>query len=67
MSLQVFYELATIFSVSVDQFFFPETEPAKNSQRKQLDSLLDTFNSREIAIVEAVVQGIHNSRGMGDE
>jgi len=67
MSLQIFYELATIFSISVDQFFFPEVEPAKNSQRKQLDSLLDTFDSREMAIVEATVQGIHNSRGMGDD
>lgn len=66
MSLQIFYELATIFSISVDQFFFPEAEPAKNSQRKQLDGLLDTFDSREMAIVEGTVQAIHNSKGMED-
>jgi len=67
MSLQLFYELATIFSVSVDQIFFPKAEQAKSSRRKQIDSLLDKLDDREMAIVEATIQGIHNSRNAGED
>lgn len=32
-SFQVFYELASFFHISVDQFFFPEEAPGKTSRR----------------------------------
>jgi len=67
MSLQLFYELATIFSVYVDPIFFPEAEHAKSSRRKHIDSLLDKLDDREMAIVEATIQGIHNSRNAGED
>lgn len=41
-SFQVFYTLVTLFDISVDQFFFPKRESEKNTQRRQLDALLDT-------------------------
>ena len=66
MSLQIFYELATIFSVSVDQVFFPDVKPAKSSQRKRLDKLLDTLDHRELAVVESTAQGLHSARGIDD-
>lgn len=43
-SLQVFYELVTLLDVSVDQFFFPQKETEKSTQRRQLDSLLDDMS-----------------------
>lgn len=63
MSLQVFYELAKNFGVSVDRFFFPQDE-AKDERRLRLDSLLDTFDNREMAIIEATAQGIHTARAI---
>ena len=35
-SLQIFYELVTLLDVSVDQFFFPDKETDKSTQRRQL-------------------------------
>ncbi len=42
-SLQVFYELVTRYSISVDQFFFPNKDADKDTQRRQLDALLDNM------------------------
>lgn len=42
-SLQIFYELVTLLDVSVDQFFFPDKTVEKTTQRRQLDSLLDSM------------------------
>ena len=40
-SLQVFYDLVTRYHISVDQFFFPNDNAEKTTQRRQLDTLLD--------------------------
>ncbi|MCB7508485.1 helix-turn-helix transcriptional regulator [Blautia sp. MSK20_18] len=39
-SLQIFFELMLRYNISVDQFLL-ETPPEKNTQRRQLDALLD--------------------------
>ncbi|WP_373887470.1 helix-turn-helix domain-containing protein [Desulfosporosinus nitroreducens] len=38
-SLQIFYELVTFLDVSVDQFFFADSNIYKSTQRRQLESL----------------------------
>ena len=38
-SLQIFYELVTRYNISVDQFFFPNRDAEKSTQRRQLDAL----------------------------
>lgn len=40
-SFQVFYELVTLFHISVDQFFFPDTGAEKTTRRRQIESQLD--------------------------
>ena len=57
-SLQVFYKLVTLFELSVDQFFYPSTEPSKSTRRRQLDSMLDTFDDEDLIIIEATAAGI---------
>lgn len=42
-SLQIFYELVTRYDISVDQFFFPDKTAEKSTQRRQLDTLLDSM------------------------
>ncbi len=61
-SLQVFYELVTILDVSVDQFFFPNKETEKTTQRRQLESLLDEMNDRDLTIMTATAKGIQESK-----
>ena len=61
-SLQIFYELITLLDVSVDQFFFPNKETEKTTQRRQLESLLDEMNDRDLTIMTATAKGIQESK-----
>jgi transcriptional regulator with XRE-family HTH domain len=65
-SLQVLYKLVTLFNLSVDQFFYPGIEPGKSTQRRQLDSILDGLNDKDLIIVEATARGIKQSKEEGE-
>lgn len=57
-SLQIFYELVTYLDVSVDQFFFPNKETGKSTQRRQLDTMLDEMGNNDLTIMTATAKGI---------
>lgn len=57
-SLQIFYELVTLLHVSVDQFFFPNKETDKSTQRRQLESLLDDISDKGLRIVTATAKEV---------
>ena len=57
-SLQIFYELVTRYDISVDQFFFPDKTAEKSTQRRQLDTLLDSMSDKGIRIVTATAKEI---------
>jgi len=61
-SLQIFYELVTILDVSVDQFFFPNKETEKSTQRRQLESLLDEMDDKDLTIMTATAKGIQEAK-----
>jgi transcriptional regulator with XRE-family HTH domain len=52
-SFQVFYELVTLFQISVDQFFFPDTGAEKTTRRRQLESQLDELEEADLIIMAA--------------
>ena len=56
-SLQIFFELIQRYHISVDQFLL-ETPPEKNTQRRQLDALLDGMSDKGIRIVTATAREI---------
>ena len=60
-SLQVFYELVTLFHISVDQFFFEES-PNKSTLRRQIEGLLDSVPEKDLPIIEATTHGIIETR-----
>ncbi len=60
-SLQIFYKLVTLLDISVDQFFFPDKEAEKNTQRRQLDALLDTMDNKGLRIITATAKGIQEA------
>jgi hypothetical protein len=47
-----------LFNISVDQFFYPNTEPDKSTRRRQLDKILDSFNDTDLIIIGATADGI---------
>lgn len=57
-SLQVFYDLVTRYHISVDQFFFPDKAADKSTQRRQLDSLLDSMSDKGLRVVTATAKEI---------
>lgn len=57
-SLQIFYELVIRYSISVDQFFFPDNSADKNCQRRQLDVLLDNMSDNGLEIITATAKKI---------
>ena len=57
-SLQIFYEFVTFLGVSVDQFFFPNEETDKSTQRRQLDSLLAGISDKGLRIVTATAKEV---------
>ena len=66
-SLQVFYELVSIFDISVDQYFFPDKPVEKTSRRKQLDSLLNSLSENDLIILEATAKAILEAKAAGED
>ena len=56
-SLQIFFELMLRYDISVDQFLL-EKPDTNNTQRRQLDTLLDTMSDKGIRIVTATAKEI---------
>ncbi len=56
-SLQIFFELVRRYHISVDQFLL-DTPPEKNTQRRQLDAILDEMSDTGIRIVTATAKEI---------
>lgn len=61
-SLQTFYELVTLFDISVDQFFFVEKPSEKTTERRQLDKLIDEVGENDLVIISDTVKGILKAR-----
>ena len=64
-SLQIFFELIQRYHISVDQFLL-ETPPEKNTQRRQLDALLDGMSDTGIRIVTATAKEISEVEKEGE-
>jgi len=62
-SLQIFYELARLFNISVDYYFFPDITESKTTQRRQLDAMLDSMGEKELSVVTATVKAMQDARG----
>jgi transcriptional regulator with XRE-family HTH domain len=62
-SLHVLHRLVTLYNISVDQFFFPESLPDKSTMRKQLDCMLDSFDDNDLIIMQATADGISKAKG----
>lgn len=60
-SLQVLYELVTLFNISVDQFFF-EKQPERSTLRRQIDVVIDSISKRDLPIIDATARGIIETR-----
>ena len=64
LSLQLFYEIATEFDLSVDEFFYPTKTAEISSQRRQLNALLDKLSPDKLAVVEATAKAVLTTKSI---
>lgn len=57
-SFPLFARLVTMFNISADQYLFADRQAEKTSLRRQIDSILDTFDDKELIIIEGTAKGI---------
>lgn len=55
---QLFVQLITMFHISADEYIFSDKQADKTSLRRQVDTLLDTFDDKELTVIEGTAQGI---------
>ena len=65
-SLQVFYELITLFDISVDQYLFPDKPVKRNTHRRQLDTLLDGMDESGLIVMTATAKGLRETKNTGE-
>ena len=64
-SLNTFYQLVTMFDISVDQYFYP-SQNADSECRKRIDAMLGSLDERELKIVEATIQAMKAAKETED-
>ena len=57
-SFQLFVRFITMFNISVDQYIFADRRAEKITLRRQVDSILDTFEDKELTIIEGTAKAI---------
>lgn len=61
-SFQLFVRLITIFDISANQYIFADRRAKKTTLRRQVDSILDTLNDKELTIIEETAKAIRKTR-----
>ena len=64
-SLNVFYQLVTMFDISVDQYFYPSKNKGSEC-RKRIDAMLGFLDEKELKIVEATIQAMKAAKETED-
>ena len=60
-SLNTFYQLVTMFDISVDQYFYP-SKNTESSCRKRINAMLNSLDEKDLQVVEATIQALKNAR-----
>lgn len=61
LGLNVFYQLTTMFGISVDQFFYSDMS-TDEAAKKRINILLNSLNESELRLVEGIIRTIKENR-----
>ena len=64
-SFNTFYQLVTMFDISVDQYFYPSKNKGSEC-RKRIDAMLNSLDEKELKIVEATIQAMKAAKETED-
>jgi len=65
-SFQIFYKLITLFDISVDEYFYPGKAVEYSTRRRQLDTMLDGMNEKELFIIAGTAKAIREADKAGE-
>ena len=65
-SLNTFYQMVTMFDISVDQYFYPSPKTGGSECRKRIDAMLNSLDEKELKIVEATIQAMKAAKETED-
>ena len=60
-SLNAFYQMVTMFGISVDEYFYPDMS-ADEAAKKRINILLNSLNESELRLVEGIINAIIENR-----
>lgn len=66
-SFKLFTQLVTMFDILVDQYIFPDKKTNKSTLRRQVDSLLDTLDDKELSVIEGTAKGLCKAKEQTEE
>lgn len=64
-SLNIFYQLMTMFDISVDQFFYPDMG-ANDASKKRINVMLNSMDEKELHLVESLIRAVKDARETED-
>ena len=56
-SLNTFYQMVTMFDISVDQFFYPDRGAASGC-RSRIDVMLSSMDEKDLRLIETIIRAI---------
>ena len=60
-SLNAFYQMVTMFGISVDEYFYPDMS-ADEAAKKRINIQLNSLNESELRLVEGIINAIIENR-----
>lgn len=61
-SVDLLFQLAEMFNVSLDRHIFKDRDTSKSSIRRRVDTLLDGLDDKDLIIIEATAKGIYKAK-----
>ena len=60
-SLNTFYQMVTMFDISVDQFFYPD-KGAASGCKSRIDVMLSSMDEKDLRLVETIIRAIKEAK-----
>ena len=60
-SLNTFYQMVTMFGISVDEFFYPDMSK-DTACRKRIDVLLNSLDEKDLQLIENLIRAVKASK-----
>lgn len=64
-SLNTFYQMVTMFDISVDRFFYPD-KGAASGCKSRIDVMLSSMDEKDLRLVETIIRAIKDAKETGE-